>query len=471
MTMHLIISGLIVTSLLVTLGCNPLHTKTDASKAVVDLNQAQFKGKLNAASAESLESNWQTFGDLALQNQLIKVLEDNLDVAASAARLEAAEAAFKASNSTYWPSVDINASRSKSESFIFGRTIAQDQWSMSVAASYEIDVFNRLGAMRASAKLERQASAFDLMALKTSLSATYADQWFQRHESMLVLSLYKEQLKTSEQFLNITKHRFQNGLATATDVLQQKQQVAALKTLKPQLEARVDLIAHQLLLLAGLPASSEVVPSKAVLPNPPQLPELGIPAKLLSARPDLLAILSRVKAIDHRVASAMAGRLPNFRISGNVGVGAQSFSELLDQWLFGLTASLVAPIFDGGRRKAEVTQQEAVLKQMLKQYRATYLNAIKEVQDALVLIGQEDGRVVALSEELRTANALLTESKKRYLNGVGQYIVVINALQSVQRKQRETLSARRAQLTHRISLWRALGGATIAADIQHPEDS
>ena len=398
------------------------------------------------------------------------MLENNLDVASSAARLEAAEAAFKASNASYWPSVDINASRSKSESFIFGRTIAQDQWSMSVAASYELDVFNRLGAMRESAKLERQASSFDLMALKTSLSANYADQWFQRHESMLVVSLYEEQLETSEQFLDITKHRFQNGLATATDVLQQKQQVAALKTLKPQLEARVDLIAHQLSLLAGLPASSKTALSKASLPNPPKLPKLGIPANLLSARPDLLASLSRVKAADHRVASAMAGRLPNFRISGNVGMGAQSFSELLDQWLFGLTASLVAPVFDGGRRKAEVAQQEALLKQLLKQYRAAYLTAIKEVQDALVLIVQEDKRVVALSEELQTANALLTESKKRYLNGVGQYIVVLNALQSVQRKQREALSARRAQLTHRISLWRALGGAAIAKDIRRPKE-
>ena len=441
------------------MACNPLHTKTDAASAVRDLQQTSYSETPKGSS--QIHENWQTFGDAALQARLAVVFKENLSLARGAARIKAAQAASRAANATYWPSLDLSASRSKSQSFMLNRTFEQEQMSMSVAATYEIDLFNRLGSVREAALHDKKASTLDVIALKLTLAATYADQWFQRNEARLALDLYANQIQTSETFLALTKHRFHHGLATATDVLQQEQQVGALETLRPQLESRLHLLTHQLALLEGRVAQREAMTADIKLPSPVTLPTLGVPAALLISRPDVQAAQARVSASDARVSAALAGRLPSFRVSGNLGVGAQSFSALFDQWLYGLTASAMAPIFDGGRRKAEVEQQRALLDQALKQYRETYLTAIKEVQDALVLIEQEDSRVASLRRELGTAEALLDESKKRYLSGVGQYILVLNALQSLQRKQRELLSARRAQLTHRISLWRALGGASV----------
>ena len=458
----------LLVSLVALCACNPLHKKTNANKAVESIEVEAFEPV--QTQSISIDSKWHTFGDARLVTRLDTVFEDNLSLAKARARLDAAKAAFKASKATYWPSVDFSASRSKSESFMFGRTFAQDQWTMSLAASYELDVFNRFGALRNAARFERKASELDRFALKLSLSATYADQWFQRCESALALQLYAKQLQTSETYLALTKHRFHNGLATATEVLQQEQQLGALKSLRPQLESRLHLFSHQLALLEGRPAAKEKVEVGESLPVPSAVPTLGVPAKLLETRPDVRAARARVNATDARVAAALAGRLPNFRISGNIGLGAQSFSDLFDQWLFGLTASALAPIFDGGRRKAEVEQQRALLDQALKHYRETYLTAIKEVKDALVLIQQEDERLSALLTEQATAKALLAESKKRYLSGLGQHVAVLNALQALQRKEREVLGVRRAQLTHRISLWRALGGAVLDTTAQIREE-
>ncbi len=443
-----------------TLGCNPMHTRTQPSIALENLSLPTFKAatSIQRSDVPNTQTGLRLFDDQVLEKALERVWRDNLSIAQSMARLKGASAARDGANASYFPTVDLSSSRSKSESFMFGRTIAQDQWSASVAASYEVDLFDKLGGHRRAAALEHHATKQDLDAVRVTVSATYADLWFQHIEAMKSVRLYRAQRETSQTYFNLTQARFRHGLATATEVLQQRQQLEALATMELPLNARVQLTAHQLHVLEGrVPETVDVI-ANIDLPAALPVANVTISVSRLMRRPDLAAARLRVQAIDERVGAALANRLPSFRISGNIGVGAQSFSALFDQWLFGITTSLIAPLFDGGRRAADVSQQRALLEQGMYQYRALYLTAIREVKDALVLAHQEDERLERLTTELNTARLLLTEVKRRYTSGVGAYIGVLNALQTLQRKERDYLSARRNQLTHRISLWRALGG-------------
>ncbi|MGB0646086.1 MAG: efflux transporter outer membrane subunit [Bradymonadia bacterium] len=449
---------IILTLVIGQMGCNPLHTRVAPNRALEAYETPVFTIPNRENPTSQQATGWSFFNDPELEDALKQVWKDNLTIAQSLSRLKAAKAAKDVANASWFPTVDLNGTRSKSESFMFGRTFAQDQWTASVAASYEVDLFDRLGGTRRAAALEHEATRHDARAVRITVSATYADAWFQHREAVKAIDLYREQRNTSEAFFSLTRARFSNGLATATDVLQQRQQLEALLTMAAPLEARVALTAHQLRVLEGKVPTSDGSLQGVTLPAAPEIAQLKLDVSRLMTRPDLVAARLRVAAVDEQVGAALANRLPSLRLSGNIGVGAESFSDLLDQWFFGITTSLIAPLFDGGRRSAEVERQRALLELALNQYRALYLTAIREVKDALILAHQEDIRLAALTQELQTAEQLLTETKRRYMNGVGSYLAVLNALQTFQRKERERLTTRRNQLTHRISLWRALGG-------------
>ena len=465
---------LILGSCFGTVGCNPSHTRVAPQTALKQLSQPTFSVPVSDRTPDikNGSSTWTFFTDEALESAIQRVLRDNLSIVQAASRLKGAGAARDSADASYFPSLDLSASRSKSESFMFGRNIEQDQISVSVAASYELDLFDKLGGARRAAALEQAATRQDLEAIRITVSATYADVWFQHTEALNSVELFRAQKQTSENFFSITQARFKHGLVTAADVLQQRQQLEALKTMEAPLNARVQLTGHQLRVLEGSVPEASPTDLKRTLPKAIPVSQANISGARLMRRPDLAAARLRIQSIDERVGAALANRLPSFRLSGNIGLGAASFSALFDQWLFSLSASLVAPIFDGGRRAADVAQQRAVLEQAMHQYRALYLAAIREVKDALVLAHQEDVRRSRLDVELETSRRLLGEVKRRYVSGVGPYSAVLNALQVLQRKERELLTTRRNQLTHRISLWRALGGIyTQATTSERQSDS
>ena len=105
----------------------------------------------------------------------------------------------------------------------------------------------------------------------------------------------------------------------------------------------------------------------------------------------------------------------------------------------------------------------AVLDGLLAGFRGAFLNAVREVEDALVLERFEEERIARLSEELAFAKQLLDETRARYVEGLGDYLPVINAVQAKQRAERNLLAAQRLRLSYRIQLYRALGGSWIDA--------
>lgn len=197
-----------------------------------------------------------------------------------------------------------------------------------------------------------------------------------------------------------------------------------------------------------------------ILPSEvPPLPRLGVPGDLLAQRPDLQKLFFQLIAADFLVAEALANRLPALRIGGQSQWSGTDFTpEGLASSLFG---EMVAPLLNWGRLKAEEERKRAMVKEKLAQYSQAYLQAIEEVENALVREKYQRRLLTATKKELALAEANLQATKERYLQGLTDYLPVLIALQSVQTLEQKIIERTRELISHRILLYRALGGSRL----------
>jgi outer membrane protein TolC len=178
----------------------------------------------------------------------------------------------------------------------------------------------------------------------------------------------------------------------------------------------------------------------------------------LSARPDIRAAMLRLEAADWSVSGARADRLPTIRLTGSAAYQAGELDSLFDNWLFNLAAGLTAPLFDGRQRSAEVERRRAVVDEALAAYCRTILNAVREVENALVDEQKLREHLLGLNAQLSAARSALDEARQRYRSGLNDYLPVLTQLVSVQNLERTIINRTADLLVARVDLFRALGG-------------
>jgi NodT family efflux transporter outer membrane factor (OMF) lipoprotein len=441
-----------------------VHTRRDPKDMPTALPE-QFSRTVNG---EALPQKWWTaFSDAGLTGQVDAVLNQNLDLKQSTLRITQAKLRAGQAGSGRWPTVDANLGATRSKVLNqFGRGIPGapdsfeiDNFQASLQVAYEIDVFGRIESAVDAAEADVRAAHFDVQALGMTLAASTAEAWFQLVEQNALRRLLGEQRALNETLLKLLELRFANGLATRAELLLQQDTLKRIDAQLPLVEARAQLLVHQLATLRGVPVTSLQVQAPDRLPELPALPDLGVPSKTLQQRPDVRAAMARIEAADHRVGVAVAARYPAFRLSGSAGLQSFEVGDLLDDWVWSLGANLIAPLFDGGRRKADVSIAKAELNVLLAGLSKTLLTAIREVEDALVQEQQQRKNLAQIEARLKVLNDFVEDTQARSLEGVSDYLPVLNAVAAVQAAQQAQLSARRQLISYRIQLYRAVGGA------------
>lgn len=457
--------------------CNPVHTARrpdDVTLDAVQLGAARLPDgwQQGTGTVEPPDRWWMALGDASLDAMMTRLLEENLDLVQAHARLRQAQALAEQQGASLWPQVNaqasVGASRVYAPTFSVGPAGAttriepsvNESYGLSLAAAYEVDLWDRLGAATRAADLDARASRLDYEALAVSLTAQAADLWYALIEQRATEALLQSQIETNQTLLELMRFRFGEGLAAAADVLQQEQLLLTTRRQLPAVQARRATLEHQLALLLGRPpaAGIDLAGELAALPAPPALPSAGLPSSLLDRRPDIRAARLRVSAADERVGAAIAARLPSLTLSASTGFQADSFGDLIDRWVWSLAGQIIAPLIDGGRRRAEVERTRAVLAGALAAFVQTTLRAFVEVEDALVLAARQAETLERLEAELAVGRALLDQAQARYTEGLTDYLPVLTALQGVQRAEVSLISARRQRLAYHIQLYRALGG-------------
>lgn len=439
------LSGIVLTALVG--GCQP--TGTPVAPGIPE--NSRFSGSGTEAVPDAW---WQAFGDRRLNALEKRALRRNFDLESAWQRLQQAQAIARREGAALIPNVDAFAAGEVDRIDFNGERLE-----LGLAASYEVDLWGGIRSRKQAAQLRSRARLADYRAAAISLSAEVAATWYGLVEAQQQLQLIGDQIATNERILDQLKVRLKQGQGGGVDVIRQEQLLRATREQLTFAESTFGLLRHRLGVLQGGLPSTAIAVEGSDLPELPALPRTGLPAELLKRRPDVLAALYELQAADRDLATAFSERLPRLVIGASLTSADGNAGKLLDDWLGQVVGELVAPLIDGGARRAEVDRARARMMELLADTRQTMLVALREVEDGLLLDRTRSARIRELRGQLDLARRSNERLLQEYLNGAGSFIDVLSSLREQQALQRDLLEARRLLIESRIGLYRALAGS------------
>lgn len=438
-----------------------------AGEAMLADLEAGERQTLTADRDATVEPWWRSFEDPGLDAAVETALDANFDLRQAWSRLRQAAAEVMIAGSGRRPSIDASSGATVTRRGDRAPEIPFDgspgnRWDESsrlgLSLSWELDVWGRIAARRDSAALRAAATRAEASDTALLIVASVVDAWITVREQRALLALLDRQVATGEQLLELTELRFGTGAASSVGVLQQRGQVASTEAALPVARAQLAAAEHRLAVLLGAaPGTLDIEPA-AGLPPLPTPPATGSPADLLVYRPDLRSALLRLDAADHDVAEAVADRLPRITLGLSYDFSGSSLSGVFDRELASIAANLLAPLADGGRRRAEVDRRRAVVQQQLDAFGQAMLLALQDVEDALSSERHQRELLRRRTVQLELAEATLRETRSRYAGGQSPYTDVVIAVQNLQQLERQILGDSATLLRIRAQLHRALGG-------------
>ncbi len=450
----------------VTAGC--LSPAGQAPELIVEVPE-QWTSRPEGQSGIAAEAWWESFGDPRLTLLIEEALEHNQNLAAAAARLLQAEQRARIAGANRKPqlSAGVDAARSRrnfigfpipgSDAEVLSSTTTS--YGVSLDISWEVDLWGRLRAGVAAAAADLEAASWDLAAARLSLCGQTAKAWFALREAERQLQLAQETLSSRQSTEERIRRRYELGLRSSVDFRLAAASEGNARASLAARERELDGARRQLEILLGRypkglleSAKSEVVTLEPV--------RGGLPAELLSRRPDLRAAESRAIARGAQVAQARAALLPQIRLTGSAGRASEELADLLDGdfSIWSLASGLLQPLFQGGRLRAGVSLAEAAREEAAAHYLQAALVAFAEVEATLVseefLEHQESGLAKA-AEQARGAQKV---AERRYLSGLADYLEVLESQRQAVEFHSRWLEVRRQRLTARVDLHLALGG-------------
>jgi NodT family efflux transporter outer membrane factor (OMF) lipoprotein len=404
------------------------------------------------------EQWWLSFKDPNLDRLIAQALTDNLTLQSAWDRLDRARAVARKAGADLFPQLSGEAGTSSTRSRINSRTDSSQSYSLGLAASYEVDLWGRIGSTSEAAELDALASAEQLQTAALTLSAQVATTWFQLLEQRGQIEILKEQQQTNEQGLELISLQFRTGQTSIADLLQQRQLVESRRGERALALGRAQVLQNQLAVLLGMTPDQAPQATANEFGELPPLPETGLQSHLLERRPDVRATWLRLEAADRRVAAAVADRFPRLSLTGRANTTDEQIEDLFDDWLATIAANMLAPLIDGGRRRAEVERSQAVAAENFHIYGQTVLEALAEVENTLIQEQRQQEHLASITLQLELAEQAFGRIRDRYLNGAEDYQRVLGALLSKQLLQRTQLLAQRELFVNRINLYRALAG-------------
>lgn len=398
---------------------------------------------------------WTAFGDTSLDQQVREALEGSLTLTAAWERVRAANALARRESSAFYPVLGGMADVSYSET---DSTEGVEDYELGLEVGYEVDLWGRIDSLVEAEQLRGRAEEEAYHAAALSVSAQVTIAWLKFVEALRQKDLLTQQIETNQKILKILEARFSSGQIGSADVLRQRQLIESTREQLYAVESTIGLQWHQLQLLKGRAPQESAVVSESELPGLPPLPQTGLPSDLVRRRPDLRQAFYELEALDADLAAAVANQYPRLNLSASISTSAESPENLFDTWVASVAGQIVAPLFDGSQRRAEVDRREALLRAEAANYMQTTLEAFGEVEEALLREVQQNRIVESLERQLTLNGMTYKQLRVQYINGATDYLSVLLNLIEGQRLQRGLLVAKRELLEIRVTLYRSLAG-------------
>ncbi|WP_022961568.1 efflux transporter outer membrane subunit [Halopseudomonas pelagia] len=417
------------------------------------------------------ELPWQDFfADPRLRVLISQALENNRDLQAAVYRIEETRGLYRVQNAERFPSLGLGADVTRGRANqgaatgVSGGSVSETYSVSARVSAFELDFWGRVANLSTAARAEYFASVEAQRVFRLSLIRDVATTYLGLREAVERIALAEATVISRRDGLRIAKVRLDAGITSALDFNQAE---ALLTQAETQLASIMLTRAESHNLLAVLTGGvvSEPLPEPLSLEqqsSPPAL-DAGLSSSLLVNRPDILAAEQRLIAAKANIGIARAAFFPQVSLTGSFGYASSEFSSLIsssnETWSIG--PSITLPIFDFGRNRGNLTVAQARDNIAIVEYERAIQTAFNEVADALAGRRYLAEQVDAQRRNTETLQRVVNLARKRYQEGVVNYIEVLDAERSLFEAEQAFIQTRRAEVQNLVNLYVALGGGNL----------
>jgi NodT family efflux transporter outer membrane factor (OMF) lipoprotein len=412
---------------------------------------------------------WEAFQDPLLNELESQVSVSNLTLAQAVANYEVSRQLARSDRTAFLPEVSAvgSGNRSKTAAGKNSSSATSSNYSGSLQASWEPDIWGRVRRLTEGDVATAQASAAQLAAVRLSLQTTFAQDYIALRAVDEKKQLLTDAVAAYGRTLKISQNRYSVGVVSKSGVLSAQTQLDSARAQLVDVGVLRTQLEHALAVLLGkFPAEFSVESRPGLDVVAPEIPLL-LPSDLLERRPDVAQAERETAAANARVGVQTAAYFPALSLSGAAGYTGSPLNNLFSApfrfWSLG--AEVSDALLDWGQRHDQVLAARATYDGNVANYRQVVLTAFEQVEDNLaelrILREESDIQDAAVSEAAEAARIALNE----YNAGTVDYTTVLTA-QVTELTNRETaLSVHQSRLTSSVALIGALGGGWSAADL------
>lgn len=383
--------------------------------------------------------------------------------------MQEAQAAYGVQRSARLPSVgvssDASRARTPADLSLIGGAVTGNQFRAGLSiTSWEIDFWGRIASLDEAALQSFIATNAAHRAVAIALVAQVADVYVGLRELDDRLRLARDSEASQRESLRIFTRRFEVGSASRLELTQVQTLLAQAESLVVQLQQQREAQRLALRILLGDLADTAIASHEHTPLDVGMLPPLapGLPSDLLQARPDVVAAEHRLQAANANIGAARAAFFPRISLTAFGGVASSDLDRLFqgDNRTWSFSPSLLLPIFDAGRNRANLQLAEVRKNIEVVQYEQTVQNAFRDVANALSAQHWLQQQVDVQQRALETQHERARLSRLSYDNGASSFLDVLDAERNLISAEQQLVQTRRALLSSRIALYAALGGGS-----------
>jgi NodT family efflux transporter outer membrane factor (OMF) lipoprotein len=269
-----------------------------------------------------------------------------------------------------------------------------------------------------------------------------------------------------EKALQLTVNRHDQGIASGIDVAQARTQLDTIRAQATDIGIARAQFEHAIAILVGKPPADLTIPATPLSGTPPAIP-VALPSELVERRPDVAAAERRVAAANAQIGVVRSAFFPLVNLTASSGFEGSKLARLLT-WpsrFWSIGPSLVATVFDGGRRRALTEQAVANHDTTVAVYRQNVLTAFQDVEDNLAALRILAEEAAQQADAVASAERSLVLSTTRYQAGVTTYLEVITAQGAALTNQITAANILTRRMTASVLLIKAFGGGWTATDL------
>jgi NodT family efflux transporter outer membrane factor (OMF) lipoprotein len=415
---------------------------------------------------------WKTFfKDPKLIGLIDKALSRNNEVNVALKNIEQLDLIYKQAKLGLMPTLDLTAGANRSwastntlngslnEQFV--GTKYMDDFSAALRLSWEIDIWGKAKMQKESAAAEYFGQKENLNAIKSRIVVQVAQAYYNLISLDEQLKIAEQNIELSDNTLKMMNLQFTAGQINSLAVQQSEAQKKTAELLIPLAKQNISIQENALSILCGeYPAKIEREGNLKTMIPENKLSE-GLPAQLLSRRPDLKVAEFNVISLNSKTGLAKAAMYPSISLSPQIGVNSNKFSSWFDipgSITKAIAANLAAPIFQ--KKQLKTAYETALLEQEKAaiNFKQSVMTAVGEVSDAMAKSKGSSERLQLLEQRTAILDKGINDALKLYKSGMATYLEVITAQNNKLQNDLETINVTLERLNAEVDLYRSLGG-------------